>query len=150
MNLGDQMTDNQKKAEAFLQKYKKTLDQVQKNEECIADLRAKAESIGSARLDGMPKQHSDKAEAPFVKYISQAVDLEKETELLKCSLIDDHCNIVLMLMNVSNINGRIILQKRYSECKDWATIQSETGYSKKQLFRFRDQALEEVGLMLPA
>lgn len=89
-------------------------------------------------MPGSPNRNISKME----NYISKMVDLQTELfEDIDILLETKKCCMAL-IKKVDDIDGQIVLEKRYLCYKRWEEIAVELGYTVRQIYRIHDKALE--------
>ena len=110
----------------------------------LAELRAKAESVGSQEITGMPKAGTgkDKISAIVVKM----VDLQAHINMQIDRLIDLKAVATKQIGGLKNPKSRVVLSARYLRGKEerkWERIAEELHYEESYLLRLHRKALKE-------
>ena len=107
----------------------------------LRELATKASSVLSD-MSGSPNRNIHKTEDIIVKFIGMEEELEKEIN----SLLGTKQYVKDLISQVTDREGRIILEQRYLQYDKWEEIAGEMGYTVRQIFRIHDAALMEISI----
>ena len=107
----------------------------------LRELATKASSVLSD-MPGSPNRNIHKTEDIIVKFIGMEEELKKEIN----SLLGTKQFVKDLISQVTDREGRIILEERYLQYDKWEEIAGEMGYTVRQIFRIHDAALMEIKL----
>lgn len=107
----------------------------------LRELATKASNVLSD-MPGSPNRNIHKTEDIIVKFISMEEELKKEIN----SLLGTKQYVKDLISQVTDREGRIILEQRYLQYDKWEEIAGEMGYTVRQIFRIYDAALMEISI----
>ena len=107
----------------------------------LRELATKASNVLSD-MPGSPNRNIYKTEDIIVKFIGMEEELKKEID----SLLGTKQYVKDLIGQVTDREGRIILEERYLQYDKWETIAGEMGYTVRQIFRIHDAALMEISI----
>lgn len=107
----------------------------------LRELATKASNVLSD-MPGSPNRNIHKTEDIIVKFIGMEEELKKEIT----SLLGTKQYVKDLISQVTDREGRIILEQRYLQYDKWEEIAGEMGYTVRQIFRIHDAALMEIGI----
>ena len=107
----------------------------------LRELATKASSVLSD-MPGSPNRNIHKTEDIIVKFIGMEEELKKEIT----SLLGTKQYVKDLISQVTDREGRIILEQRYLQYDKWEEIAGEMGYTVRQIFRIHDVALMEISI----
>ena len=97
----------------------------------------------TASMTGMP--HSpNQGNSSMADAICKIVDLQTAIVNDMGELVDLKADIIRTISQVSNVEYRLILEKRYITGKTWTEIAVELGHKMRHLFKLHDAALDSV------
>lgn len=111
--------------------------------EQIRSLRDLAEGTSQNLSDmpGSPNRNISKME----NYITKMVDLQAELFADIDTLLDIKKKCMELIKKVDNIDGQLILEKRYLCYEKWETIAVDLGFTVRQVYRIHDDAINKLG-----
>lgn len=100
----------------------------------------------SPSITGMPssRSHGDK----MGEYMARLEDYAKALDDAYAKALEELDKINAIIGKVEDASLRQLLTYRYLKGYKWDTIADAMGYNKRQLFRFRIDALDEIERML--
>lgn len=104
----------------------------------------RAGSIPGPTYDKEVVDHTRNLEAPFVKWIYKALEVEEKINKLKAELPKVEGEIVDTIDKLTNIDYRLILIYRYLDWMSWDDIAYKMHYSNPTIRRWHRQAIEEL------
>ena len=107
----------------------------------LRELATKASNVLSD-MPGSPNRNIHKTEDIIVKFIGMEEELKKEID----SLLGTKQYVKDLIGQVTDREGRIILEERYLQYDKWEEIAGEMGYTVRQIFRIHDVALMEISI----
>ena len=110
----------------------------------IAALRNLLES-DTTKLTGMPRNPSPN-NSRMADIIAEIADLEKEADMETDRLVNIKRTILSAAYALDKDIARQVIELRYIKAMSWPMVMKETGYSKRQLFRYHKEALEKINL----
>ena len=124
--------------------------EIEEKQKELAELRTKAESVGSQEITGMPKAGNgkDKISAIVVKI----VDLQAHINLKIDQLIDWKAVVTRQIEGMKNPKSRVVLSARYLRRKEerkWEQIAKDLNYEESYLLRLHRKALKEFERKYP-
>lgn len=110
--------------------------------EQIRSLRDLAEGTSQNLSDmpGSPNRNISKME----NYITRMVDLQAELFADIDTLLDIKRRCMELIKQVDNIDGQLILEKRYLCYEKWETIAVDLGFTVRQVYRIHDDAINKL------
>lgn len=110
--------------------------------EQIRSLRDLAEGTSQNLSDmpGSPNRNISKME----NYITKMVDLQAELFADIDTLLDIKKKCMELIKKVDNIDGQLILEKRYLCYEKWETIAVDLGFTVRQVYRIHDDAINKL------
>ncbi len=110
--------------------------------EQIRSLRDLAEGTSQNLSDmpGSPNRNISKME----NYITKMVDLQAELFADIDTLLDIKRRCMELIKLVDNIDGQLILEKRYLCYEKWETIAVDLGFTVRQIYRIHDDAINKL------
>lgn len=110
--------------------------------EQIRSLRDLAEGTSQNLSDmpGSPNRNISKME----NYITKMVDLQAELFADIDTLLDIKKKCMELIKKVDNIDGQLILEKRYLCYEKWETIAVDLGFTVRQTYRVHDEAIKNL------
>lgn len=108
--------------------------------EQIRSLRDLAEctSQNLSDMPGSPNRNISKME----NYVSKMVDLQAELFTDIDDLLDMKKKCMELIKCVDNVDGQLILEKRYLCYEKWEQIAVEMGFAVRQIYRIHDEAIK--------
>ena len=110
----------------------------------LEELKALAERTTVALSDMPGVKDVHKQEKIMVEFIDQKSELQEELQ----ELMRTKREITNVVKRVPDMVQRTILEERYIYLKRWKIISKIVGYSESQTYRFHDEALETVNMIL--
>lgn len=110
--------------------------------EQIRSLRDLAEGTSQNLSDmpGSPNRNISKME----NYITKMVDLQAELFADIDTLLDIKKKGMELIKKVDNIDGQLILEKRYLCYEKWETIAVDLGFTVRQVYRIHDDVINKL------
>lgn len=105
----------------------------------LRELATKASNVLSD-MPGSLNRNIHKTEDIIVKFIGMEEELKKEIN----SLLGTKQYVKDLIGQVTDREGRIILEERYLQYDKWEEIAGEMGYTVRQIFRIHDAALMKI------
>lgn len=99
----------------------------------LRELATKASNVLSD-MPGSPSRNIRKTEDIIVKFIGMEEELKREIT----SLLEIKQYVKNLISQVTDREGRIILEQRYMQYDKWEEIAGEMGYTVRQIFRIHD------------
>ena len=95
-------------------------------------------------MPGSPNRNIDKKE----NYIIKMVDLQSELYDDINNLLDAKKKSMALIKKVENVDGQLILEKRYLCYKKWEEIAMDLKLSSRQIYRLHDDAIKYLETVL--
>ncbi|MBO5953215.1 MAG: hypothetical protein J6Q53_03730 [Oscillospiraceae bacterium] len=97
----------------------------------------------TASMTGMP--HSpNQGNSSMADAICKIVDLQTAIANDMGALVDLKADIIRTISQVSNVEYRLILEKRYVTGKTWPEIAIDLGYKMRRMFDLHEEALAAI------
>ena len=95
----------------------------------------------TAALSGMP-HNPNRGASKLETVIVKIVDLQEEINQDIDELVDLKRAIMRLIQKVPSDEQRAVLEKRYLNYQSWEQIVGDLGYSRAQLFRIKNKAID--------
>jgi DNA-directed RNA polymerase specialized sigma subunit len=129
-------------AKQYLKQAYKLNEQIECDKEELEALRALSTSISGnmtqERVQGSPSNNR------IIDIISQIIDLENEIDAEIEDFIALKKQIRDVINQIEDVNEKLVLKYRYLIFLQWDEICVKMNYSKRQMYRIHDSALEKV------
>lgn len=136
------MTENQATAvKAYLSRYSDLNESIDAKRKQVEKLRERAQTVSGGNSNGV---HNTLPYDKIGQITAKIVDLEREIIAEIDRSVDVQREIREVISAVSIERLRTILEKRYLNCMSFDEIAAVLHYSKRQIFRFHESALDEV------
>ena len=129
-------------AKQYLKQAYKLNEKIKDKQERLDDLKEMSTSTGAIDYSKDKIQSSPSQDAPFTKQVMQIIELEEELQKDIDRLKNLKVEINRAVKSVDDVDGSMVLSKRYILMKTWEQISSEMGYSISQLHRIHDRAIK--------
>ena len=129
-------------AEQFLKQAYKLNEQIKCDKEELESLRSLAESVSGDMTQ--ERVQTSTVGDKIVNIIAKIVDLENEINEEIEQLIELKKNIRDVINQVENVNEKLVLKYRYLLFFQWDKICDKLNYSRRQIRRIHDSALENI------
>lgn len=129
-------------AKQYLKQAYKLNEKIKDKQERLDDLKEMSTSTGAIDYSKDKIQSSPSQDAPFTRQVMQIIELEEELQKDIDRLKNLKVEINRAVESVDDVDGSIVLSKRYILMKTWEQISDEMGYSVSQLHRIHDKAIK--------
>lgn len=123
-----------------LQSYRYCLWRINRNKELIAQLRAVAEKVSPVYSLAPGGGSGDS----MTNAAAKIVDLEREIAADSARLADELALVEFLIGSLDDLRQRQVIELRYKHEYTWWRIQQKLSYSRAQVFRIHNQALENL------
>ncbi len=132
------------KIKEYLQSYKNLCCKLRSLEEQMQGKREEEQSAKTQKLSDMPKgnKQSDLSDIMVMLEVLETKIILQKEECLKRKI-----EIESMIVGIQDGVESLILRRRYIEFKEWTLIAKELSYSKMQVFRIHDVALNKINVI---
>ena len=129
-------------AKQYLKQAYKLNELIESDKEELESLRSLATSISGDMTQ--ERVQSSPSNDKILNVISKIIDLENEIDEEIEKLITLKKQIRDVINKVEDVNERLVLKYRYLIFLQWDEICIKLNYSKRQMYRIHDSALESV------
>lgn len=129
-------------AEQFLKQAYKLNEQIECDKEELESLRSLAESVSGDMTQ--ERVQTSTVGDKIVNIIAKIVDLENEINDEIEQLLEVKKNIRDVINQLENVNEKLVLKYRYLLFFQWDEICDKLNYSRRQIGRIHDSALENI------
>lgn len=124
----------------YLSRYKNLDREIYQKREQIIKWRSEAEKVTTI-LSDMPKAKSKEIQDKNAEVVAKILDLTMDMKNDLLRLVDLKREIEAVIDTVEDPVQRLVLEKRYIDCKRWEKIMKELNYSYSHLDRIHRQAI---------
>lgn len=124
------------KVKRALQSVRYAKASIRRLDDLIAEIRSRAEKVTTGYSDAPAGGNFDRTDV-----IAKLIEMErsqKEAVRQWCAAIDE---VQSFINELTDYNERAVLEYRYINCEEWATISFLMKFSLRQLHRIHDMAL---------
>ena len=128
----------------MLQQYANTNYEVEQIKEKIIELRDRMTTITSTQFDAVPGGHSNGDKIGGL--VAKIDELERTYQDKLLTLVTNQMTLESLIEQL-NDKERLLIRKRYEECKTWETVCVEMNYSWRQMHRLHAYTLTKLDLL---
>lgn len=127
----------------YLSRYRNLEKEITQKREQILKWKSEAEKVTTI-LSDLPKAKSREIEDRNAEIVAKMIDLHYELNQDISILIDLKKEIEGVISNLDNPTYRLLLTKRYIDCKKWELIAVEMNYSYRGVHKIHKIALDRL------
>ena len=128
-------------AKEFLGRSLQLDEQINSYVEELDQYRRLSMNISGSNLDERVS-HSPPNEAPFVKWVEQIVDKEKEINEAIDRLVAVKVEISNFIDKINNPKWQCLLRSRYVMCRPWSAVADDMNYGISSVYRIHKKILD--------